>query len=222
LILCPLFILFGSWLTNRLSSSTQRRFRRWRLQFLQRFRGIAKAPGRQQREAEKGAGSLCTTCSRLWYAPTPSSQHDLLINFSTSLLELQERECKEEQAELDRREREEGKNAERIASAYNRAFQLGRDGKGSEMRNVIEEFNLDVTKPQALNPRKKNSKANGGGDDVRETMLHVAAVHCDVVTVRFLVGKGKAVLPFTTSFFVQQPNFVHIQARTWLPSMHPI
>jgi hypothetical protein len=104
-----------------------------------------------------------------------------------------ERECAKEQAEIERREREEAKQAQRIISAHSRAFNLARAGKGAELCQLIDEFGLDVTKPKKLNlnlnGKKKDTKKKGG-NDLYETMLHVAAGYCDPQTVRFIIAKG--------------------------------
>jgi hypothetical protein len=94
---------------------------------------------------------------------------------------------------------------EQVALAYNRAFKFGKAGKGSEMRSVIEEFGLDVTKPQSAGFGKKKFKTNGG-DGVHETMLHVAAASCDVLTVRYLIEKGKLWFTYELLYNADQTN----------------
>lgn len=98
-----------------------------------------------------------------------------------------ERELAEEQAKIDRLAREEAKDQARVASAQNNAFQLGKEGKGAEMRILIEKFCLDVTRPRKLNSKKdpKSDKETGF-----ETMLHVAAGSCDVALIDWLLGRG--------------------------------
>lgn len=107
---------------------------------------------------------------------------------ATSDPSVSEREQAEEQAEIDRLAREEAKDQARLTSAQNSAFQLGKEGKGAEMRNLIEKFGLDVTKPRKLNP-KKDAKTVGKTANF-ETMLHVAAGLCDVYLIDWLLGRG--------------------------------
>jgi hypothetical protein len=107
---------------------------------------------------------------------------------ATSDPSVSEREQAEEQAEIDRLAREEAKDQARFASAQNSAFQLGKEGKGVEMRSLIEKFGLDVTKPRKLNP-KKDAKVVGKTANF-ETMLHVAAGLCDVYLIDWLLDRG--------------------------------
>jgi hypothetical protein len=101
------------------------------------------------------------------------------------------RECAEEKAEIERREREEAEHAECIIAAQSRAFDLTRAGKGVETCQLIDKFGLDVTKPQKLNLNgNQKDRKEKPGNDLFETMLHVAAGYCDVQAVRFLLEKG--------------------------------
>lgn len=101
---------------------------------------------------------------------------------------ISEREQAEEQAEIDRLAREEGKDLARLASAQNSAFQLGKEGKSVELYALVDKFDLDVTKPRKLN-QKKDTKA--GKEANFETLLHVAAGSCDVILIDWLLDRGR-------------------------------
>lgn len=58
------------------------------------------------------------------------------------------------------------------------------------MRDVIEKFDLDVTKPPTLNSIKK---AKTTSIPQFETMLHAAAASCDVALVDWLISRGAPV-----------------------------
>ena len=77
----------------------------------------------------------------------------------------------------------------RLASHQDHAFSLGKEGKGSEMRAIIEQHDLDVTKPRNLKPSKKQTKQTDQSGYV-ETMLHVAAASCDASLVDWLIQRG--------------------------------
>lgn len=106
-----------------------------------------------------------------------------------------EREQAAERAEIARLERERRLEAARVASAYAHAFQVGKESKGAKMRSTVEKFDLDVTKPQKLNQQGKKASTAKSQTQIEtdgfETMLHVAAVHCDPETVDFLIARGK-------------------------------
>lgn len=100
-----------------------------------------------------------------------------------------EREQAEEEAEKKRKVLEDAKDQARLASAQDRAFQLAKEGKGDEMRSLIEKYDLDVTKPRKLNG------TTGKGAKVAkatnfETMLHAAAASCDITVIDWLIGRG--------------------------------
>lgn len=99
-----------------------------------------------------------------------------------------EREQAEEEAQIKNAEREAHSSQMRLASHQDRAFNLGKEGKGSEMRTVIEQHDLDVTKPRNLKLKKQAKQPDQSANF--ETMLHVAAVSCDASLVDWLIQRG--------------------------------
>ena len=126
--------------------------------------------------------SLRNVCENL--VSTPLLRHVLIFRSRVS-----EREQAEEEAKIRNAEREAHSSQMRLASHQDRAFNLGKEGRGREMRDIIEQHDLDVTKPRNLKPSKKQIKQADQSCFI-ETMLHVAAASCDVSLVNWLIQRG--------------------------------
>ncbi|KII84274.1 hypothetical protein PLICRDRAFT_701857 [Plicaturopsis crispa FD-325 SS-3] len=117
-----------------------------------------------------------------------TSEHD---EFLRRVAEF-EREQAEQQAAHERAARESYRDEQRRASFQSQAFQLGRAGKGADMRRMVEDAALDVTQPQKppTAPAKDKTAKSKPAPKQFETMLHAAAGACDEETVAFLLARG--------------------------------
>lgn len=99
-------------------------------------------------------------------------------------------------------------NAKKLADAQTRAFKAGREGRGNDMRTLIETYDLDVMYPetaprgQFVRPRGAPASKDAGKLPKRyDTMLHAAAGKCGLDTIIFLLARGMYSLPCSSDFF---------------------
>ncbi|KAF9459541.1 hypothetical protein BDZ94DRAFT_1267940 [Collybia nuda] len=163
--------------------------------FQRRSRGGRSEIGRGLRFQSRGPGRGYGSGGIRHYQADPADpQSNLYSNVNMQKKEKEmfkkrmeefEREVEAEQREIEKAAREMKIVEDRRASAQTNAFGYARLGNSSGVRNIIEEHQIDVNGPERVskNPKKPQPEKY-------DTLLHVAASHCDVALISFLIEKG--------------------------------
>ncbi|KAF8163095.1 hypothetical protein B0H34DRAFT_307746 [Crassisporium funariophilum] len=154
------------------------------------FDRFSRAKGQRYRYERSGAAS-----SGLHVYDYAQPQQIHASNAERQMKEKQEYEKRKRKLELEieHEQREQAKverkmkaDEDRKASAMEHAFQAASVGNSVALQNAVLEFNLDVNAP-----RRRNRQARKQEETLQhETLLHVAASHCDETTVMFLLERG--------------------------------
>jgi len=85
---------------------------------------------------------------------------------------------------------------DRRATAWDQAFQAALAGDADAVRQSVLDSGIDVNAP-----RKRGKQPKKQAEHNHETLLHLAAKHCDETLAMFLIGKGSLITLLITGGF---------------------
>ncbi|CAA7267976.1 unnamed protein product [Cyclocybe aegerita] len=161
------------------------------------FDRYSRARGRRYRNERSGRGGrdLSTFSEAFSGGFADSLEERQAANTERQRKEKEEYEKRKRELELEieQEERERKKQAkkakadeERQATTYERLFQAAHSGDSRAVQKAVLDHDLDV------NASRKPARQTGKSDEAaqHESLLHVAASHCDEGLVMFLIEKG--------------------------------